>query len=257
LVLLVQDEGGYRNLLRLVSRAFMDSEATIEPQLPLAALQGSTEGLIALTGGPAGQVGRLLGEGQDELAEAALSRLMALFPGRLYVELMRHGLESESRIEDRLVDLAYAHDLPLVATNEAFFADRPMFDAHDALLCIAAGAYISQDERRRVTPEHYFKSAAEMRALFADLPEAIDNTLAIARRCAFMPEARQPILPAFPLPAGVTEADELRRQAEAGLSGGWRRCRMRAGTKPRPDPIGRASISSSASSARWALPAIS
>ena len=101
LVLLVQDEAGYRNLLRLVSRAFMDGEATVEPQLPLAALQGNTEGLIALTGGPAGQVGRLLGDVQDELAEAALSRLMALFPGRLYVELMRHGLEGESRIEDR------------------------------------------------------------------------------------------------------------------------------------------------------------
>jgi DNA polymerase III subunit alpha len=217
LVLLVQDEIGYGNLLRLASRAFMDSDATAEPQLPLAALQGHTDGLIALTGGPAGQVGRLLGEGQDDLAAAALTRLADLFPGRLYVEVMRHGLESESRIEDRLIDLAYVRDLPLVATNEAFFADRAMFEAHDALLCIAGGAYITQEERRRVTPEHHFKSAAEMRALFADLPEAIDNTLAIARRCAFMPEARQPILPAYPLPPGLTAADELRRQALAGL----------------------------------------
>jgi DNA polymerase III subunit alpha len=218
LVLLVQDEAGYRNLMRLVSRAFMDGEATSEPQLPLASLEGHCDGLIALTGGPAGQVGRLLGEGQDDLAETALARLKGLFPGRLYVELMRHGLDSEARIEERLVDLAYAHDLPLVATNEAFFADRSMFEAHDALLCIAGGAYISQEERRRVTPEHYFKSAAEMRALFADLPEAVDNTVAVARRCAYMPEARQPILPAFPLPSGQTEAGELRRQAEAGLA---------------------------------------
>src|SRR5438128_345548 len=85
--------------------------------------------------------------------EFALARLADLFPGRLYVEVMRHGLESESRIEDRLIELAYARDLPLVATNEAFFADRAMFEAHDALLCIAGGAYITQEERRRVTPE--------------------------------------------------------------------------------------------------------
>src|SRR4029453_3369564 len=129
-----------------------------------AARQGPTDGLIPLTGGPAGQVGRLLGEGQDEFAGAALARLAELFPGRLYVELMRHGLESENRIEEGLTDLPYARDLPLVATNEAFFADRAMFEAHDALLCIAGGAYIGEENRRRLTPENYFKSADELRA---------------------------------------------------------------------------------------------
>ncbi len=217
LVLLVQNETGYRNLLRLVSKSYLDSEPGADPQLPAAALEGQTDGLIALTGGPAGRVGRLLAEGQDDAAETALLRLARLFPGRLYVELMRHGLEVEDRIESRLVDLAYAHDLPLVATNEAFFTDAGMYEAHDALLCIAAGAYVGQEDRRRVTPEHRFKSAEEMRALFADLPEAVDNTLVIARRCAFMPEPRKPILPAFPVAPGRTEAEELRLQAERGL----------------------------------------
>jgi len=219
LVVLAQDEAGYRNLLKLVSQSFLDGEPGAQPQLPLAALEGRSDGLIALTGGPAGTVGRLLLEGQDDAAETTLHHLARLFPGRLYVELMRHGLESELKIESRLVDLAYAHDLPLVATNEAFFADERMFEAHDALLCIAGGAYVSQSARRRVTPEHRFKSAAEMRALFADLPEAIDNTLVVARRCAYMPEPRKPILPAFPDAAthGRSEAEELRMMAEAGL----------------------------------------
>jgi len=140
-----------------------------------------------------------------------------MFDGRFYIELMRHGLAAEDRIEPGLLDLAYEKDLPLVATNEAFFSDRGMYEAHDALLCIAGGAYVSQTDRRRLTPEHYFKSAAEMRDLFADLPEAVDNTLVIARRCACMPEMRDPILPVYPKLAGRTEAEVLRGLAEAGL----------------------------------------
>src|SRR5262245_28553066 len=217
LVLLAQNEAGYRNLLKLSSRAYLDGEPGEAPQLALSALDGHSEGLIALTGGPAGTVGRFLGDGQDDAAETSLQRLKSLFPGRLYVELMLHGLPGEARIEERLIDLAYAHDLPLLDTNEAFFCERAMFEAHDALLCIAGGTYVGEEQRRRLTPEHYFKPAIEMRALFADLPEAIDNTLVIARRCAFMPTIRQPILPAFPVGAGRTEPEELRLRAAEGL----------------------------------------
>jgi DNA polymerase-3 subunit alpha len=97
---------------------------------------------------------------------------------------------------------AYANDVPLVATNDCYFATPDLYKAHDALLCIEAGAFIGQEERRRVTPEHWFKPAAEMRALFADLPEACDNTLDIARRCAFLVKKRDPILPRFDTGAG-------------------------------------------------------
>ncbi|MGH6961118.1 MAG: DNA polymerase III subunit alpha, partial [Dongiaceae bacterium] len=217
LVLLAQSEAGYRNLLKLSSRAYLEGEPGEAPQLPLSALEEHSDGLIALTAGPAGTVGRFLGDGQDDAAETSLQRFKSLFPGRLYIELTRHGLPTEARIEERLIDLAYAYDLPLVATNEAFFADRAMFEAHDALLCIAGGTYIGEEHRRRLTPEHYFKSASEMRALFADLPEAVDNTLVVARRCAFMPAIRQPILPAFPVGAGRTEPEELRLRAAEGL----------------------------------------
>ena len=218
LVLLAQDDTGYENLMGLLSRAYLDSGSADAPQIALEDLQGHSDGLIVLTGGPGGPVGRLLAEGQGPAAEDRLKTLMALFPGRLYVELMRHGLEVEDRIEPALIDLADRHDLPLVATNDAFFADEDMYAAHDALLCIATGSYVAEQDRRRLTPNHRFKSAEEMKALFADLPEAIENTLVIARRCHVMAPSRAPILPAYPTAEGRSEADELRAQAEAGLA---------------------------------------
>jgi len=219
-VLLVQSDAGYRNLLKLLSLAYLgdgDSEPPPAPETTLAQLEEHSSGLILLTGGPDGPVGRLLGDGQGEAAEKLLVQLAAAFSGRLYVELMRHGLETEARIEGALVDLAYTHDLPLVATNEVFFATPDMFDAHDALICIAERNYVSESNRRQLTPDHYFKSADEMRKLFADLPEAADNTLVVAKRCAFMVESLDPILPPYDCGEGRDEATELSAQAHEGL----------------------------------------
>ena len=218
IVLLVQSETGYRNLMGLVSRSFLDSEGGADPAVTLAQLAEAGEGLICLAGGAKGPVGRLLAEGQQDAAEAMLSALGNAFPGRLYIELQRHGLDDEARCEDALVDLAYRRDLPLVATNDAYFPDRDFYEAHDALLCIAEGRAVADTDRRRLTPDYYFRPAAEMRAVFADLPEACDNTLVIARRCAFIPQARKPILPAFTTADGMDEETALRHAARAGLS---------------------------------------
>jgi DNA polymerase III subunit alpha len=221
LVLLVQNDEGYRNLLKLLGLAYLghanDEDGGDEPLVSLVELKEYSAGLIALTGGPAGPVGHLLCEGQNDAAEALLVSLKEAFPERLYVEIMRHGLDEEKRTEDKFIDLAYKHDLPLVATNEAFFTTPDMYESHDALICIAAGAYVSQVERRRLTRQHYFKSAEEMRALFADLPEAIDNTIVIAMRCASKVEKIDPILPPFDCGDGRNEEDELRTQSIAGL----------------------------------------
>src|SRR5258708_10287337 len=216
-VLLAQNERGYRNLLKLVSKSFLETDGGEPPQLDIAALDGSSDGLLLLTGGPAGPVGRLLLEGQVPAAEALLARLAALFPGRLYVELMRHGLPAEDRIEAALIDLAYASDLPLVATNGVFFATAEFYEAHDVLLCIAEGTVVGEPNRRRLTQHHHFKAPAAMRLLFAHVPAALDNTLGIARRCAYMPEPRKPILPPFPTPSGRDETEELRAMAWEGL----------------------------------------
>jgi DNA polymerase-3 subunit alpha len=182
-------------------------------------LAAHAEGVICLTGGPDGPVGRLLQGGQRPAAEALMQRLAAAYGDRLYVELQRHPGESGAPEPERLtergfVEMAYAMDLPLVATNDVYFPKSDMYEAHDALLCVADGAYVDQSEpRRRLTPQHYFKSQEEMATLFADLPEALENTVEIAKRCAFGCYKRDPILPRF----ADDEVDELRRQARAGL----------------------------------------
>ena len=187
IVLLAQSDLGYANLAKLSSQAFLGTDGGETPQIALADFTGLTDGLIVLTGGATGPIGRLLVEGQKDAAKALAKKLAAMFPGRVYVELQRHNLPEEIQAEPGLLDIAYDFDLPLVATNECYFPDEAAYEAHDALICVADGAYVSQDDRRRLTPEHRFKSPEEMKLLFADLPEAVENTLVVARRCATRP----------------------------------------------------------------------
>ncbi|PUB18495.1 DNA polymerase III subunit alpha [Yoonia sediminilitoris] len=217
IVLLAQNEAGYMNLMKLNSCAYLDAGGQL-PQVTLDDLQKHHDGLICLSGGPDGPVGRLLRQGQRPKADAVMDRLAVIYPDRLYVELQRHpgdGLPEAERLSERgHVEMAYAKGLPLVATNDAYFPKPEIYEAHDALICISAGAYVDQQEpRRRLTPQHYFKSPQEMVTLFADLPEAIENTVEIAKRCAFKTYKRDPILPKF----ADDEVAELRRQAQEGL----------------------------------------
>src|SRR3984885_1078538 len=204
IVLLAQNETGYAHLMRLVSALWLDPKDGDEAHLPFAALTES-EGLIALTGGPAGPIDRALRAGLGDLAES---------------QIQRHGLEAERAIEPELISLADRLGLPLVATNEPYFAHTSDYEAHDALLCGAEGAVLSTPERRRLSPEHRFKTRAEMTELFADLPEATEASVEIAVRCAYRPLTRKPILPRFSVVRGadLDEEDELRRQASDGLS---------------------------------------
>ena len=218
-VLLAQDEPGYMNLMKLNSCLYIDKGGQL-PQVTLAELERYAGGLICLTGGADGPLGRLVQTAQLPKARALLERLAVAYPGRLYVELQRHPGEggrltdAEAATERWFIETAYELDLPLVATNDVYFPKTEMYEAHDALICIAEGAYVDQQQpRRRLTPQHYFKTEAEMVTLFADLPEAVENTVEIARRCAFATYKRKPILPKF----ADDEVNELRRQANAGL----------------------------------------
>ena len=219
LVLLAQNAAGYANLMKLNSCAYLDAGGEL-PQVTLDEICDHADGLICLSGGPDGPLGRLLRDGQADKCHTLVRRLSDAFPTRLYIELQRHPgddsapPEAERLTERWFVETAYDMGLPLVATNDVHFPKSDMFEAHDALLCIADGAYVDQQEpRRRLTPQHYFKTPQEMAALFADLPEAIENTVEIARRCAFKVEKRAPILPKF----ADDEVEELRRQAREGL----------------------------------------
>ncbi|MGO9848771.1 MAG: DNA polymerase III subunit alpha [Methylocella sp.] len=218
IVLLAQDAAGYLNLMYIASRAWLDPNPGDPPHVCIERLEGRSQGLIALTGGPDGPLDRAFAHDRAELAFGRAALLERLFPGRLYVEIQRHGLSSERAIEPRLFDLAYRASLPLIATNEVFFAGAPDYEAHDALICIAEGTVVSDGTRRQLSPEHRFKTRAEMLALFADIPEATSNSVEIALRCCYRPLSRKPILPRFADGGIEDEAKALRDEAEAGLA---------------------------------------
>ena len=218
LVLLAQNETGYENLMKLNSCLYLRTDGQL-PHVTLEDLSRYAGDVLCLTGGPEGPVGQLLQHSQRSAAETLMRRLHQIFEDRLYVELQRHpgdaGVpEAEQLTERGFVEMAYDMDIPLVATNDVYFPQPKMYEAHDAMICIAEGAYVDQqDARRKLTNQHYLKTPEEMAALFADLPEALENTVEIARRCAFMAYRRDPILPKF----ADDEVAELRRIANDGL----------------------------------------
>ncbi|MBY8823004.1 DNA polymerase III subunit alpha [Sphingomonas colocasiae] len=216
LALYAQDETGYDNLCALVSAAHLDRPVELPAHVRFEALEGATQGLIALTAGAEGGLARLFAEEQMDRAFDYADRLQALFPDRLYIEIVRRLDEVEGRAEPHLLDLAYARDLPLVATNPSCFADENFHAAHDAMLCIAGSSYVESEDRRRSSPDAWMKPAKDMKLLFDDLPEALANTLVVAQRCAVMAPKRKPILPSL---AGDREgeATKLREDAHAGL----------------------------------------
>ena len=218
LVLLCQNEEGYQNILQIVSDSFLETAANEAPQVSYDDIRKRAAGLIALTAGAEGTVSRLLLNEQISEAEIAVKKLSEIFENRLYIEIERYGETNESYLETKLIDLAYKVDIPLVATNGIYFSNPDMYEAHDALLCMADKTFVSVQDRRRLTPEHYFKSTEQMRKLFQDLPEAISNTRVIFERCSVMSEPREPILPKPSLNSHkISEEDSLRVTTLAGL----------------------------------------
>lgn len=215
LVLLVKDDVGYHNLIKLISYAHIRKKDNEPARITLDMLKEKTEGLIALSGGVKGVIGKCLLAENKELAEEKCLLLKELFGDRFYMEIQRHNLADEITTEPDFLNLAYKHNIPLVATNECYFASRDMYQAHDVLLCISAGRFVDEKDRRRETEEHYFKSPDEMVALFSDLPEAIQNTIEIAKRCAYKFMTSKPLLPH--VEKGADEPTLLRQRAHDGL----------------------------------------
>lgn len=225
IALIAQNETGYMNLMALTSAAFLDTVGEATPYITHEFLSQHSEGVICLTGGEDGPLDIAIKNNQSAKAGHYVKFLHSIFKDRLYIELQRHGRPSEKKREADLLELAYELNIPLVATNEAYFDKREDYEAHDALICVAEGAYVSEDDRRRLTENHYLKSASQMANLFADLPEALNNTIEIAKRCSYRPTTHAPILPNYLSDEGNmddeqklnAEAEALRELAEKGL----------------------------------------
>ena len=225
LVLLVQNGEGYRNLTELVSRSYREGQhlgkAMMEPGWFTAE---STTGLIALSGGRDGDVGRALIAGNRRLAEQRLDAWLRLFGDRYYLQLVRTGRGHEEDCLHASVQLAAAHGVPVVATNGACFLNEDEFAAHEVRVCIHEGRTLDDPRRSKAhSPQQYLRSPQEMAELFADIPEALANSVEIARRCNLEIRLGQNFLPDFPIPAGMTIDEFFRAESRKGLD--WRLAR--------------------------------
>ena len=229
LCLLVMNEKGYRNLTRLISRAYLEGQSIDGPRVQRAWVAEASEGLLALSGGVRGDIGQALLNGRQTLAEDRLQAWERMFPGRFYLELQRTGREGEEDYVHAAVALAEQHAIPVVATNDVRFVSASEFEAHEARVCIADHRVLDDPRRpRRYSDQQYLRSPDEMAELFADIPEALENTLAVARRCSLTLELGRVCLPEYPIPPGMTMDEFFRQTSHDGLTQ-----RLRA----MPDPV--------------------
>ena len=217
-VLIAKDERGYLNLINLVSNAHLNSNELKGPVVKINELKQRNHGLIVLSGGPEnGFISQELNSSNKNIIKSRLDFFKINFDGNFYIELQRHNKNYQKISEKHLIELAYKHELPLVATNDVCFLEPEMQNAHEVLMCIEAGLTISNPDRKVITPNHYFKNMNEMIDLFNDIPEAISNTINISRRCHFRPKTSKPMLPAYETISGKNEKEELKNLSEKGL----------------------------------------
>ncbi|MFT6259305.1 MAG: DNA polymerase-3 subunit alpha [Rickettsiales bacterium] len=218
IVLIAKNEQGYLNLMALVSDSFTTKRDNLPEHINFEKLISRKEGIIVLSGGFEGFLSSAVFANQDKKAEELALKFKKLFEQDFYIEISRHKNLDENKIEKRLIDLAYKTNIPLVATNDNYFPDPDMFEAQDILSCIGTGRYFTENNRKKLTPEHYFKSSAQMEELFSDLPEAIENTVNIAKKCAIMAFERPPSLPKFHTGNDLSEKEELGEWSNKGLA---------------------------------------
>ena len=233
LTLFVQNETGYRTLTRLISRAYRENQHQGVPQLMTEWLENHNEGLIALSGARQGQIGRAILSGNKDEARRLGEHWASVLEDRFYLELQRTGRPQEEAYIAGAIELALEMNLPVVATNDVRFLASEDFEAHEARVCIHQGRVLDDPRRPRdYTDQQSFKRPEEMTALFADIPEALENTVEIARRCNLTLTLDQNFLPSFPVPAGMTSADYFAEESRKGL-------RQRLATRP---PVGKGSL---------------
>ncbi len=219
MTLLCQNLAGYKNLTRLLSKAYVEGQIKGDPQIHHEWFLGATEGLIALSGGTEGEIGQALLGAHPERAHELTQSMKTLFPERFYFEIHRVGFPHEEDYIDRILELSIAECIPLVATNKVRFFHPTDFQAHEVRVCIQEGRTLSDPTRsKRYTEQQYFRTPQEMQKLFSDLPEAIENTVEIAKRCNFEWSLGQVFLPNYPIPKGLSAEEYLKAEAQRGLN---------------------------------------
>ena len=217
-ILIAKNAAGYLNLTDLASEIHLSRINNLEPHIKLSDLEQKSEGLIAICGGEKGILGKNILVNNKNAAEKLAEKFQKIFVDDFYIQISRHGLENEKKIEQNLIDIAYKFNIPLIAINDNYFLDKSMFEAQDVLNCIGQKRYLIEEDREKLTPDHYFKSTSEMLELFSDLPEAIENSINIAKKCHIMAFEREPTLPHFPTKDGMSESDELEEKSKKGLN---------------------------------------
>lgn len=226
--LLCQNEAGYRNLTRLVSKSYQEGQYGGQPQVDLSWLESAHEGLIALSAGVHGNIGRALVAQRDQEAEEALQSWLKLFPGRFYIELQRTGREHEEDYISAVLPLAERYQVPVVASNDVRFIQAEDFESHETRVCIHGGRTLDDPRRpRNYSDQQYLRSPDEMAALFEDIPAALANTVEIAKRCNLQLLLGESFLPDFPVPEGETIASFFTLESRRGLE--WRIRQAEAG----------------------------
>jgi DNA polymerase-3 subunit alpha len=215
--LIASSEEGYKNLMFLVSHSFLNRQSGISPYINFDLLKEKSAGLIAFSGGVEGLFARLLKEDQEKKIDEFVKEFSKTFGQNFYVEITRHGTVEENELEEKLIELALKYSLPMVATNDVYFLIEEMHEAQDILNCVGEGQFFFNLDRKKFSKEQYFKSQEQLEDLFSDIPEAIENTVNIAKKCHSMAFERPPTLPKFSSEVGFDEAAELRKNALQGL----------------------------------------
>ncbi len=215
--LIARNEEGYKNLMYLVSHSFLNRQSGISPHVDFNLLKEKSSNLIALSGAVEGIIAKLLLSDQEKTLTEIISELTKTFPENFYMEITRHDTELEKSLEEKFINLAFKHNIPLVATNDTYFLTKEMHEAQDILSCIGQGNTLLEENRKRNSPQQFFKSQEQLEALFVDIPEAIENTVNIAKKCHVMAEERRPTLPKFSNEKTFDEAEGLKKQAHEGL----------------------------------------
>jgi len=217
LPLIAKNEVGYKNLMYLASHAYLDRQVNLSPHTTFDLLKEKSAGLIAFSGGIDGLLIKNILNDQLKIANDLVSQFSEIFKDNFYIEINRHNLEAEIKSEDQLIKLAQENNLPLVACNDVYFLNKEMHEAQDILNCIGEGEVFYQQDRQKRSPHQYFKDMQSMENLFQDLPQAIENTINIAKQCHIMAFERPPSLPRFSNEKDFDEGEELRNQAHQGL----------------------------------------